>query len=220
MGLEGSLINEGPGLTYLVRPSAGPDAGTRPVLFFLHGYDEGPPTNLRTGVARHGPLRSGNAVAALKQFIIVAPQLPQRGDLWHRFADALGKIAAEVHHAHHGDPQRTYLSGFSFGANGVFDVALDQPRLWAALWAVDPTRLPRAKLQQPVWLSFGEIARHRKQQFIEALGLHPCSPDDDRDAVFDDRGVDHVGSARIAYQDERIYSWLLSKRLASQTFTR
>jgi hypothetical protein len=52
----------------------------RPVLCFLHGYDEGPPTALEQGVTRHGPLRAPAAVASLAQFIVVAPQAPVRGD--------------------------------------------------------------------------------------------------------------------------------------------
>ena len=38
------------------------------------------------------------------------------------------------------DTGRLYLTGFSYGANDVFDLALAQPDLWAALSAVDPTR--------------------------------------------------------------------------------
>jgi hypothetical protein len=30
-----------------------------------------------------------------------------------------------------------------------------------------------------------------------------------RERVYDDEGDDHVGAARRAYADERIYSWLL-----------
>lgn len=47
---------------------------------------------------------------------------------------------------------------FSFGANGVFDLARLQPDFWAALAARDPAL--------PGWLSFGEVARPRKAATI------------------------------------------------------
>jgi dienelactone hydrolase len=185
------------------------------VLFFLHGYDEGAPLDIQDALTRHGPLRPGNTVRAVEEFIIVAPQMPTRGDVWHRYADAVRVILRHVHQRHDGDPQRTYLTGFSFGGNGVFDLALLQPHTWAALWAVDPTRVPTRNPQRPVWLSFGEVARHRKNGFIQALDLRPVDESIDGDRVYLDEGADHVSSATLAYQDELIYSWLLSKQLGS-----
>ena len=213
MDLADVLVKEGRALRYVLRIPPRPSTDKYPVLFFLHGYDEGPPTEIRRAIARHGPLRPNNGVATLEHFIIVAPQLPQRGDLWYGFANPVREIARDVQAAYNADPQRTYLTGFSFGANGVFDLGLEQPDLWAALWAVDHTRVPRAKSPEPVWLCFGDIARHRKPQITDVLSRSADANEGDPDVVFDDRGADHVGSARVAYQDERIYSWLLSKRL-------
>jgi dienelactone hydrolase len=102
-----------------------------------------------------------------------------------------------------------YLTGFSFGGNGVFDLSLHQSGQWAALWAVDPTRVPAHDPGCPVWLTVGAIVRPRKDDFIRALDLKPFDTDAAR--VIADEGADHVGSATLAYQDERIYSWLLSK---------
>jgi predicted peptidase len=207
-------VEEGPLRYIFAVPEARPSAG-HPVLCFLHGYDEGAPMDIRAALTRHGPLRPGNVVRAVEECIIVAPQLPTRGDVWHRYADAVRAILRQVHRRHEGDPQRTYLSGFSFGGNGVFDLALLQPDTWAALWAVDPTRVPARDPQRPVWLSFGEVARHRKDGFIRALALRPVLESADADRVYLDEGADHVGSATLAYQDERIYAWLLSKRLGA-----
>ena len=187
----------------LARPKAQASTKT-PVLCFLHGYDEGAPAEIREALTRHGPLRPGNPGLVLERFVVVAPQLPTRGDLWHRYADAVHAILNEVHRVHGGDPARTYLTGFSFGANGVFDLAALQPGAWSALWAVDPTRVPRIDPRAPVWVSFGEVARRGTQQFIHALRLHPAGERPDGDRVFLDEGADHVGSAALAYADERI----------------
>jgi poly(3-hydroxybutyrate) depolymerase len=205
-------VEDGP-LRYLVAvPPAQQPAG-HPVLCFLHGYDEGAPLPMQDALTRHGPLRSGNAVHAIEEFLIVAPQLPTRGDLWHQYADAVRAILTQVRQHHAGDPQRTYLTGFSFGGNGVFDLALRQPDTWAALWAVDPTRVPARDPQRPVWLSVGAAARPRTAGFIRALALRPPGKHTDAERVYLDEGADHVGAATRAYQDERIYAWLLSKRL-------
>lgn len=207
-----TLVDTGP-LPYLLSvpfdDSAPPQA--RPVLCFLHGYGEAAPMAIDRALTLHGPLRSSSSSRARREFIIFAPQLPQAGDIWHRYTDAVRDILAEVQHAHRGDPRQTFLTGFSFGGNGVFDLAADQPDLWAALWAVDPTRVPSSDLRQPIWLSFGEVARRIKPFFIRALDLRPAEDPLTRDRFYLDEGQDHVGSATFAYRDDRIYQWLLSR---------
>ena len=135
----------------------------------------------------HGYGNAHSALAARRDFIVLAPQLPRAGDLWLRYADDVREVLAEVCAGHAVDEARMYLTGFSRGGNGVFDLALTQPDLWAALWAVDPTRVPREAPARPLWLSVGEVDKW----------------------IWADDGKDHVGSARAAYGDERVYSWLL-----------
>jgi predicted peptidase len=211
----GIRIEESGALRYLLS-LPDDDAGDekRPVLCFLHGYDEGAPMDIRAALTRHGPLRPGSAPAATRGFIVVAPQLPERGDLWHRHADDVRRIVTAVQASHGGDPRRTCLTGFSFGGNGVFNLAVAQPDLWAALWAVDPTRVPRAEITRPVWLSIGAIARHAKDAFVRALRLvSAADPIPESDRLYLDEGADHVGSATLAYRDHRIYRWLLDRAL-------
>lgn len=202
-------------LRYLVRVPAAQAPVPHPVLVFLHGYDEGAPMDIRDALTLHGPLRVGNPERALSPFVIVAPQMPVRGDVWFRYADGVRAILTRVIQQHASDGSRAYLTGFSFGGNGVFDLALRQPNTWAALWAVDPTRVPERDPNAPTWLSFGELARYRKRGFIEALALQPAAETVDSHRMYLDQGEDHVGSARLAYSDERIYSWLLEKRLGA-----
>lgn len=202
-------------LPYLLAVPAAAADRRRPVLCFLHGYDEGAPAPLDQALTRHGPLRRG-AAGATAEFIVVAPQLPTRGDRWHRYASAVERIVREVSEVHGGDGGRTYLTGFSFGGNGVFDLALEQEGLWTALWAVDPTRVPVHDPGPPVWLSFGEVARRGNDAFLRHLRLRDASEDPDGDRLYTDRGEDHVGSATAAYAEERVYRWLLSKRSAAE----
>ncbi len=202
-------VDDGP-LPYLL--SAAPAGATRPVLCFLHGYDEGPPAEI-AALTRHGPLRPDGAPDEVRDFLVVAPQLPARGDLWLRNADAVLRIVREVQARHGGDPARTYLTGFSFGGNGVFDLALAQPDVWAALWPVDPTRVPTRDPGRPVWLSVGEVARYAGSRFVQRLQLRDADADSGGTRLYTDRGEDHVGSATSAYREGRIYRWLLSHRL-------
>ncbi|MFL5383846.1 MAG: hypothetical protein ACJ8GN_15100 [Longimicrobiaceae bacterium] len=206
-------------LPYAVSVPAGAEAPL-PVLCFLHGYDEAAPMELAAGVARHGPLRPGGSPLATRDFIVVAPQLPLAGDHWHAYADAVRRIVGGVRAEHGGDPARTYLTGFSFGGNGVLDLALAQPDFWAALWAVDPTRVPREEIRRPVWLSFGAVARRGRDAFVRALALALAPAEGDApagDRLYLDEGEDHVGSATRAYRDDRIYRWLLTQRLPRGT---
>jgi poly(3-hydroxybutyrate) depolymerase len=199
-------------LPYLVSvPDAAPPSGGWPVLCFLHGYGEGAPMEIRAALTRHGPLREGSAPAARRDLIVVAPQLPARGDLWTRYGPAVLEVVRRVLGEHAGDPGRSYLTGFSFGGNGVFDLALTQPGMWAALWPVDPTRVPPADPGAPVWLSSGEVSRRGERAFVDRLSLAPPADPAPGDRVLVDYGADHVGTATAAYADERIYRWLLGR---------
>jgi len=142
-----------------------------------------------------------------REFIVVAPQLPVAGDTWHRYASDLLDVLAEVGAKEPVDAARCYLTGFSFGGNGVFDLGLLQQDVWTALWAVDPTRVPRQPPRQPVWISAGAVARSQRNEFVRALALRPQG-----ERVWADEGEDHAGSARLAYGEERIYRWLLGFR--------
>jgi hypothetical protein len=199
-------------LPYLVsRPERGRARAALPLLVFLHGYDEGAPLDIHAALTRHGPLAGGAWPGATERFIVVAPQLPRRGDLWRLFGDAVREIVREVSGRHGVDPRRTFLTGFSFGGNGVFDLGLAQPDLWSALWAVDPTRVPGDRMAMPVWLSSGSISRLQATDFLIRLGLEKPDPERPGPRIFEDAGSDHVGTARLAYAAPRTYEWLLSR---------
>ncbi|HPW68146.1 MAG: hypothetical protein WDA72_08080 [Desulfomonilia bacterium] len=191
---------------------SGPERTLRPVICFLHGYDEAAPLEIHRALRRHGPLRKSSSPMAREHFIIIAPQLPPPGgDVWFGYADPVRQIVQGIQAGYGGDPDRTYLTGFSFGGNGVFDLADLVPGLWTALWPVDPTRVPQKDPGLPVWLSFGEISRWHRASFIRALNLKDAGEGNTGDRVYLDQEKDHVGSATSAYADDRIYSWLLTQ---------
>jgi poly(3-hydroxybutyrate) depolymerase len=203
----------GGALDYVVRsPRRAPGEALAPVLCFLHGHDEGAPTPLEEGVARHGPLRL-DAATGSEAFLVIAPQLPRQGDFWLRHARDVEAIVRAEQAAQRGDPSRTYLTGFSFGGNGVFDLAAEFPGTWAALWAVDPTRVPVEPIAAPAWLSIGSAARSATRLFVHRLGLVDAARGAPGARAYLDEDADHVGSATRAYADTRVYHWLLEHAL-------
>ena len=207
------LVHSNP-LNHLISvpPAYTPATGPWPVLCFLHGFMEAAPMAIQQALTLHGPLRQDNPPLVTDRFIVVAPQLPAPGgDVWFRYADAVQRIVRELQQYYRGDPRRTYLTGFSFGGNGVLDLALAQPEFWAALWAVDLTRVP-AEPQRPVWLSLRQ-QHPQTSDFIGHLQLLRAEPDPQGDRLYTVSGRDHVDSATTAYRDDRIYGWLLTKQL-------
>lgn len=187
-----------------------------PVLCFLHGWGEAAPLDIASALTRHGPLRPGGS-ERVAGFIVVAPQLRfPGGDVWHEKADLVREIVTGVQSRYQGDPHKTYLTGFSFGGNGVFDLASQDDGFWAALWPVDPTRAPATKPSLPLLLSLGQYSRSGQwQRFVRESALQDLALNPHGNSVVADCGFDHVGAATHAYRDERAYDWLLDKHLPS-----
>ena len=200
------------GLPFLLSVPPSESGATRqwPVLCFLHGLDEGGPVDIYSGLTAHGPLKPESSAHATREFIVAAPQLPVRGDLWRSHADMVYEVVEYIRSRYDCDRKRTYLTGFSFGGNGVFDVALVAPSIWTALWAVDPTRVPESDPGLPVWLSCGQACRPILHRFIDRLKLRPLGTGSD-ERVYSDEGLDHVATASSAYGSDTVFKWLLSK---------
>lgn len=199
-------------LNYVVStPLSGKSDGL-PVLCFLHGDVEAAPMDIEMAAASHGPLREGNPPQVTEDFIVVVPQLPaeDKGNRWYKYADAVRDLVRQVQVKYGGNPKQTYLTGFSFGANGVFDIALSTQGFWSALWPVDPTRVPKADPKCPTWLSLGEKSRDNKNLFLKVV---PASAVEGNDYVYEDRNLTHVETATSAYKDAQVYAWLKNKHL-------
>uniref|UniRef100_A0A914QLD0 Uncharacterized protein n=1 Tax=Panagrolaimus davidi TaxID=227884 RepID=A0A914QLD0_9BILA len=202
-------------LPYLIsKPWGSPPPDGFPILVFLHGWQEAAPVPIQEAMIKFGPLDVDNPSHVKEQFIIIAPQMPKKGDYWDKFAQAVKDIVVKVQNEEGGDKNRTYLTGFSFGGNGVFEVAVRQPNFWAALWAVDQTRVPDNDPQRPIWISVGIFVRSNLSTFVTKLGLKSAKLNFDADRVHDDTLRTHIGAAEEAYKDEKIYRWLLSKSLS------
>lgn len=132
----------------------------------------------------------------------------------YKYADEVRQIAKDIQERYLGDPDRTYMTGFSFGGRGVLDLAFMQPDFWAALWAVDPVGVPIGNTHnRPLWISFGEVSRPLEERYINTFSLVPADGEMRENFVYQDLGQDHLKTANLSYMEKRIYSWLLSKRL-------
>lgn len=190
----------------------------RPVLCFLHGNGEhSGKLTIEQALGKHGPLQDDAKTrdAVGNRFIVVFPQLfKPGGDVWGNYADDVEDIVKFVWDEYGGDPKRTYLTGFSFGGNGVFCIASKKPGVWAALWPVDPTIKPIPESQLPVWLSLGPYSRC-EEEGLQKLRFQKIGKESDNSAkfVYLDYGANHGCTATETYRDKRAYKWLLNKSL-------
>ncbi len=194
-------------------PPCEPPRGAWPILVFLHGKGECAPAPLAHALALHGPLRNGSAPEATRDFIVVAPQLPAPGgDVWVSHTADVNSIPAAIASDYGGDRSRAYLTGFSYGGNGVLRIGSSKAGEWAASWAVEPPGGRAKRDGRPLWLSAGPLSPERKDS-IEGSEDRNGSEDLPKLRIFDDPGRDHVGTAVSAYEDGAIYRWRLKHSL-------
>jgi poly(3-hydroxybutyrate) depolymerase len=161
-------------------------------------------------LTRHGPLNPHSAAIATDGFILVAPQLPAPGgDVWATRSDTIAKLAVDVVGKNRGDRSRLYLTGFSFGGNGALEIGARKPKLWAALWPVDPTRAAPPPGDQAIWVSAGARSRAHAERFAGFM-----TPESGTRRVLHDAGLNHIETAANAYQGSAVYNWLLAHRSA------
>jgi dienelactone hydrolase len=182
-----------------------------PLMLFLHGSGERG-SNLNA-VKDHGPpmiLRDQPNWAFKDQFIIVSPQCPEN-QVWEPLL--LRDLLDEVSAKYPVDPDRVYLTGLSLGGEGTWDLAEWFPDRFAALAPVagggDPADAARIA-EIPTWVFHGALDPTVKienaYQMVQALrDLHARV----RFTVYPDYGHN---SWDPAYDDPRLYEWMLQQR--------
>lgn len=101
------------------------------VILFLHGSGERGGDGDKPVAVGLGP----HVRSHLDDFpaIVVFPQAPENSE-WSGTSASIALQALDAAtHAFHGDVRRTYLTGLSMGGYGVWELALLQPRRFAAL---------------------------------------------------------------------------------------
>jgi predicted peptidase len=177
----------------------------RPLLLFLHGIGESG-TDLEK-VKAYGPPKLFPQYG-LDRFSLVAPQCPEGrfwdGGLLSSFVEkAIEKVNADV--------RRIYVTGFSMGGFGAWDLAAEIPERFAAVAIVSGGGNPSHAaifLSLPVWLFHSAADEAVKVEnsdgLFEALRSQnaPVTYTRYRDAA-------HVATCEQAYTSSILYDWLL-----------
>jgi len=202
-------------LRYHVRVPEGADKDKvtlRPAILFLHGSG-GREVNFET-IARIGP-----APMLAKQtelpFILISPQCPE-GEAWS--VPKLNDLIDEVFAKYPIDPGRFYLTGYSMGGMGTWDLALEMPERFAAVVPIcgrgDPRDVARLK-DTPVWVFHGgrdpSVPVHRSIAMVDAVREIGGRVEF---TVYPEVG--HNSWTRT-YANEDLYKWLLQQRLGRPT---
>lgn len=129
------------------------DTKLYPLILFLHGAGErGSDLSL---VTRLYPISHAQNTQGFP-FILVAPQCPD-GEQWH--SDELIALLDKVQKQYKVDPDRIYLTGYSLGGTGTWQLASDHPERFAAIAPVCgrcmPTVAGRMK-DLPIWVFHGD----------------------------------------------------------------
>jgi predicted peptidase len=179
-----------------------------PLMLFLHGAGERG-DNL-DAVKIHGPPK---LIAAGKQFpfIVVSPQCPK--DKWWDLKD-LKALLDEIEKKYKVDKNRIYLTGLSMGGFGTWAWAAEEPRRFAAIVPIcgggDPEKAA-LYAHLPIWVFHGGkdpvVKIEQSEKMVEALKK---SGSNVKFTVYPDAGHD---SWTEAYNDPKLYEWLLDQKL-------
>jgi predicted peptidase len=144
--------------------------------------------------------------------------------VWKERANEVAAIACSAVDTYEGNRSQIYLTGFSYGGNGVLDIGSLRTDVWAALWPVEPTRWepvdpklnPVNIPDQPIWVSAGERARKNHASFTgdwSTVDMDWNYPVPNPHRVYEDKGLNHPDTATEAYRNPYIYNWLLTHSL-------
>ncbi|MEN8373985.1 MAG: dienelactone hydrolase family protein [Gemmatimonadota bacterium] len=203
--IPGALRRVAPdGTAYLVNLPESYDAADLPVpvILFLHGGD-------RSNTRNH-PLRFARAAGLNIEFIVIAPHCAP-GCRWEAVDfDALLEQVSEEFRV---DGSRVYLTGYSMGGYGSWDLLGRSPGWFAAAAPIAGGGDPRAICAArgvAIRAYHGDrddvIPHSRSAQMVDALKA--CDGDAE---LITYEGVDH-GSWPITFRDPDFYSWLLEHR--------
>ena len=204
-----------------------------PVILFLHGSGERGSEGLdETQIGLPAAIR---VHPERWPFVVVMPQVPFNHHHWtdpDMMQTALAALGAEQHEFN-GDPDRIYLTGLSLGGYGVWEIARDNPRLFAAVapvcggifWSYEPgrwneqTTLPgeyaRVLRHEPVWMFHGAddpvVSPRQSALMFDALKAAGGNV-----RLWEYAGVKHNVWEK-AYSNAELPHWLLSHSLSSDS---
>jgi predicted peptidase len=182
-----------------------------PLIFFLHGSGERGSDVQK--VAAHGPpkLLGEGTELAVKDFIVVSPQLPGSERGWQPMS--LNLMLDDILAKYHVDKDRVYLTGLSMGGYGTWEWAATNPARFAAIAPMsgggDPRRAARALRKMPIWNFHGEddptVPISESEKMVEAV--QKAGNEEVKFTRYP--GVGH-DCWSLAYGNPELYAWFLA----------
>lgn len=202
-------------LPYLLHTPAGEADGPLPLILFLHGSGErgsDPQLVKKYGLPRDLENRPDFP------FVVVSPQCP--ADVrWTELGDEIMAVLDAVLNSASIDRSRIYLSGFSMGGQGAWNLAVEYPDLFAALAPVSG-RVPPAPdfldrlcriAALPVWAAHSDgdemVPSETTQTMVERL--RACGGDVHFTLY---HGLNHGQTCDAFFQGDALAEWFLSHR--------
>jgi predicted peptidase len=190
---------------------------TWPLLLFLHG---GP------NVATLDEVRTEPLAVQLDHqlefpFIVASPLHTGKYEHWSQPAvmEELLALTAELQDLFAINPHQVYLAGFIEGANGVWELAIAHPEIFAAIvpaggYTGYPFSVPEnicALKDMPVWTFHGAgdpgIPVSAQQMLVDALKV--CGNETIQFTIYP--GVNNHEMTFTAFADPDLYTWLLEQ---------
>ena len=200
-------------LQYLLHVPEGAAGAALPLILFLHGSGErgdDPVLVKKYGLPRELDERPDFPL------VVVSPQC-QADVRWTELPDAIMGVLDAVLAGHNVDRNRLYMTGFSMGGQGAWNLAVLHPDVFAAVAPVAgfippaPGFLERlcAIATLPVWAAHGDaddvVPPETTRSLVERL--QACGGDV-RFTLYP--GLDHGQTSDAFFADETLADWFMS----------
>jgi predicted peptidase len=183
-----------------------------PLIVFLHGINRrGSDIHLLDQYGLHGIAEQTQGFS----FIVLSPQCPSYSN-WPLERDSVLALVEETLSNFRVDSKRIYLTGFSMGGNGAWDLAAYSPGVFAAVVPLsgwyEPDHAPLLK-DVPIWAFHGEeddiVPHHGSANMVDAI----------QKIGGNIRFTSHAGLKhqimQETYRNPVLFAWLLQHTLMS-----
>jgi predicted peptidase len=203
-------------LLYVPTNTSAQEARGFPLIISLHGIGER--GNDPQRVKRDGLAKVFDSDPDFP-FYMVAPQCPESTEWYYDRTDTLTyKFILMILQRYPVDPDRVYITGFSMGGIGAWDMAIRYPELFAAVAPIAARREsywnPCSMKKVPIWAFHGAmddvVPLAAGQDVVDAFKACGGTV---QFTIYP--GVYHDSWTR-AYSTQQLYDWLLQQRRVSQ----
>ncbi|OMD42316.1 hypothetical protein BSK56_25820 [Paenibacillus borealis] len=184
-----------------------------PLLLFLHGSNKR--GNDPEVLSNYGLHKAANDQLDFP-FFVISPHCPDHTD-WVAERGQVLKLIHETADSYQIDRTRIYGTGFSMGGEGIWDLSVQHPDLFAAVAPIagwyDKTQV-RILKNLPIWNFHGEedliIPIERSEELVQALEQIGGN------IIFTKYPGEGHNIIDLTYSNRDLFKWLLSHRVAAK----